>query len=33
MAFERISLETWIKFNTLNYEGTEYLPKTDELNY
>jgi len=33
MAFEKISLETWLKFNTLNYEGTEYLPRTDELNY
>jgi hypothetical protein len=33
MAFEKISLETWLKFNTLDYEGTEYLPRTDELNY
>ena len=33
MAFEKISLETWLKFNTLDYEGTEFLPRTDELNY
>ena len=33
MAFEKIGLETWLKFNTLGYEGTEFLPRTDELNY
>lgn len=31
--FKKVSLETWLDFNNQEFVGSEYLPRTDEINY
>ena len=33
MAFEKVSLGTWLDYNNKDFVGSDLLPKTDEVNY